>query len=196
MFDDAIFMQAVMSGQGAIGFAVALTQFLAAVQAQRSTQAESRHLIREASIQGSLTLLGRSDILSGDDASLLHSTAAFFSICLVFTGIAAISAWALFRSLLFKRAMDRSKQPDHVHNPNTTIRSVHEKIKDVGLAIGFIYTITIGLFPAITSNIMSVNVESPLSAVSLYIARHALSETTSRLPSPTRRQKAEMMTMC
>lgn len=148
-FVDPFYMQGVMSGQGAIGFAIALAQLLAAIEASRSSSGG---------------LPGKDE-----DEKLLRSTSSFFLTSLLFILIAGASAWSLFRLSLYKRNMVNSETSldaaEYSSAGKTSLRAVNAKIQDLGLAVLGIFTVTIGLFPGITTTIASTSPNSAISTV-------------------------------
>lgn len=147
VFKDPIYLQAVMSGQGAIGWAVAVTQFLSALRTD-STKNDNYQ--------------------QTDGDRILSSSATFFMVSLAFTLFAGLTSWVLFNLPLYERVMEHTKDPDQVHRSDITFTSVDKKIRNLGLSIAFIYTVTIGLFPAVTSSITSIDVETPLLSPLLF----------------------------
>lgn len=140
-----------MSGQGAIGFAVALAQLLAAIRAFRD---------------------GAPSSPEGDDEKLLKSTSTFFLTSLVFTVLAGAAAWTLFRLALYRANIQEGVQlPSDMPNSTrrSSLRQVNSKIQSLGLAVLGIYTVTIGLFPGITTSIASADPQSPIASPLLWI---------------------------
>lgn len=181
LFEDAFYMQGVMSGQGAIGFAVAITQFLAALRS-------SKHSSSTPSAEA----------IAGDDngQKLVSSTANFFVISLVFAIISGYAAYTLVKLPLYKQAMRRHRDierinagaeaslddgsafPSNFQHHKSSIYDVNRKIQSLGLAVMYIFIVTIGLFPSITSSIKSINHEGPLSSVSLLVSLHGVTPTS------------------
>ena len=157
IFDDPSLMQGVMSGQGAIGFAVAITQFFAALRADKTEEADH----------------------SNDTSDkLVRSTATFFVISFLFTVFAFFSALVLVRLPMYKHTVHLAQDADEAHRTQTSLAAVHRKIQHLGSAMAFVFIVTIGLFPGITSSIQSTSRDSPLSSVSLRNHSHSI-----RLPS-------------
>ena len=145
-FVDPFYMQGVMSGQGAIGFAVALAQLLAAIQASRSGRT------------------GQDE----EDEKLLRSTSSFFLTSLLFTVIAGGAAYTLFQLPLYRKNMavqSKDDNPDMNLQARPSLNLVNGRIQGLGLAVLGIFTVTIGLFPGITTTIASTNPDSPISSV-------------------------------
>ena len=138
----------MMSGQGAIGFAVAVTQFLAALRG-------GSHGDDKADLSP----------YAGDD-ELLASTWIFFSVSLVFTVIAALATLALVRLPIYRRSLqNKSDIDDEPGHGSVSLVQVNRKVQGLGSALAFIYVVTIGLFPGITASIKSVNKDSAISSV-------------------------------
>ena len=156
-------MQGIMSGQGAIGFAVAMTQFLVALKTDKTSP-------------GTIDDNNNNNEEQREGAKLIHSTAVFFVISLLFTLVAWLAASLLFRLPICKRTLARhthaeSLEEQQRQQPNkrqeTSIMQVHRKIQYLGWAMAFIFIVTIGLFPGITASIAATNRDSPISSVSL-----------------------------
>lgn len=166
VFDDSFFLQGTLSGQGAIGFSVALTQFLAAL---RSSKHAPSPFPTSNEPPSSLT----SDLTDADE-QLVASTRTFFAICLLFTLIAAIASWLLTTLTIYKRSIEGAKQVEQEskqHREETSLLAVDRKIRGLGLALAFIYVITIGLFPGITASVEAIGKEGRLSSVGRAQAR-------------------------
>lgn len=149
-----------MSGQGAIGFAVAVTQLTAALHAQNS--ASHKH--------------GQTTLDDDENAKLIQSTASFFVISLIFVLIAWVS-WVVLRRLpIYKHFIGERKLHDtHHHHPQSeaslsVIRAfpeaepsllvIEKKVRHLGCALFYIFTVTIGLFPGVATSVESLNPDS------------------------------------
>lgn len=175
IFDDPFFMQGVMSGQGAIGFSVAITQFLSALNSIQKNH------------QGGQKPGGAPPGAPNDGHALVTSTFNFLVISLLFTFIAGIATYVLIKLPCYEHAMERHtkieaaqmndeidpSEATHVQTQHhkSSIWQVNRKIRDLGWALAFLYTISIGLFPSITMSIASVNPSSTFSSVSDISAR-------------------------
>jgi hypothetical protein len=163
-------MQGVMSGQGAIGFSVSITQFLSALN---SVGKDSGTL--NPSIPGERL---------NDGHKLVSSTYHFLVISLLFTVIAGIATYILINLPCYEYAMKRHKQIEESlsqndgndtithetyvkgqQHHNSSIWQVNRKIRDLGCALAYIFIVSIGLFPGITVSIASTNTESSLASV-------------------------------
>jgi equilibrative nucleoside transporter 1/2/3 len=168
IFDDPFFMQGVMSGQGAIGFAVSITQFLAALNSEKQQTEQPI------------------DAPPNESDKLISSTYNFFLVSLLFTAIAAVATYVLIKMSMYKDAMERHEKieeaglatveydtsvgfskPAHQHQHHKgSIWDVNRKVQDLGCALAYIYVISIGLFPSITSAVQAVNKDRAFSSVS------------------------------
>ncbi|KAK9897583.1 hypothetical protein P389DRAFT_58669 [Cystobasidium minutum MCA 4210] len=168
LFDDPFFMQGVMSGQGAIGFGISVVQYLSAWSSSDKTghQEPDNH---STSSQ------------AGADDKIVASTFRFLLVSLMFILIAGVATYTLIRLPCYKHAMQRHQQLEearlddgqdehhpqngfphaHIQHHKSSIWQVNRKIRDLGWSIAYIYAVTIGLFPSITSLIRSVNDNGP-----------------------------------
>lgn len=166
-------MQGVMSGQGAIGFSVSITQLLSALNSVGKNQSG----IHSPAIPGERL---------NDGHKLVTSTYHFLVISLLFTVIAGIATYILIKLPSYGNAMKRHKQLEESlveegDNRDATIHEAHakgqqhhsssiwqvnRKIRDLGCALAYIFIVSIGLFPGITVSIASTNPESNLATVS------------------------------
>lgn len=165
-----------MSGQGAIGFSVSVTQFLAALNSATKNP-KNIQLPDDNSHNGLL-----------DGHKLVISTYHFLIISLLFTFVAGIATYVLIKLPCYENAMERHKQieesqmqdesehpshhtslkarQEHQHH-KSSIWQVDRKIRELGWALAYIYAVSIGLFPSITMSIASVNPGSSYSSVSI-----------------------------
>lgn len=137
-----------MSGQGAIGFSVSLTQFLAAWNGSDSNN--------------------NSDGSTGDGSEIVESTVTFFCASLGFMVFAGVSTIILFRLPLYKQVMAQHSRDtavipsgmdddrhEHSTSPPASLLNVNSKIKSYGMAISIIFIVTLAVFPGITASIVS-----------------------------------------
>lgn len=178
-----------MSGQGMIGFTVAVTQFFAAWQAAKPSSSSPA--------SASATLEGTA--LQVQDEAIITATSRFFFVSLIFSIFAALASLTLTRWIpLYRDIKDRGtlariparNRDDHHEHMDGDLdedddaqeshpavdqqapSSIHElfrvnrKILGLGLAVFNIFLVTIGLFPGITSSVAAVNLEWPIGSVS------------------------------
>lgn len=160
LFEEPFYIQGVMSGQGAIGFAVAVAQFLAAVRSEHAT----------APSPGS-------DLDGIEKDKLVHSTSLFFLISVSFIVVAWLAWLSLLRLPVYQHIVHERKLHDSqqtTHNPAEaslsviraipdkapSLRHIERKIRHLGIGLFYIFTITIGLFPGVTTAIASTDQES------------------------------------
>lgn len=154
-----------MSGQGAIGFGIAIVQFLSAWSSSSSDGTSDE----DDKIPGSLP--------PNQGDKIIASTFRFLLVSLIFIFIAGIAMYTLIKLPAYEHAMQRHKQLEasqddeqegahingngavHIQSQHhkSSIWQVNRKIRDLGWSIAYIYAVTIGLFPGITSLIRSVN---------------------------------------
>lgn len=129
-----LYLQGILSGQGAVGLAVALVQFVSAYTASPTSL-----------------------------ASTTFSDAIRSSAFVFFLAVAAFSALSFFAHLLLirlplYRLVIRSAEPTSSSpKASPSLRVVERKVRTLGLSIGYIFLVTLSVFPAITSTITSVH---------------------------------------
>lgn len=160
-------MQGVMSGQGAIAFGISIVQFLSALAT--GTGKTSNHDTEDES--------------NTSEDEVVASTYKFLLVSLVFVFVAGLATNTLIKLPCYKHAMQRHKQLEesqqdeeristgdntttHAHTPQlqhhkSSIWQVNRKIRNLGWSIAYIYTVTIGLFPSITSLVKSTSYKGP-----------------------------------
>ena len=164
MLSTAIYLQAILSGQGGIGLVISLIQLVAAYAASPTP------VIVE------LNASGRSP---ADDSAFFFFLVIMFitSLALVaqgilhFKGDVAFGCSSILRPqgilmILPSYGVVTSRHEDAKTAPISTSKSfkiVEKKVRTMGFAVMYIFTVTLSVFPAITGRILSVN-EGPHSA--------------------------------
>lgn len=144
-------MAASLSGQGMIGMVVSIAQYFSALHGSKKA-ASGDH-------QGDGTPLGD----SSRDAALI-----FFALATLY------AALTLGFQLLMARCSAPYRHLAHLANKlnddastssPVSFRQVERKVRSLGLAVFLIYVVTISVFPAVTSSIVSVRtpVDDPTS---------------------------------
>lgn len=173
------YLQAVLSGQGAIAFFIALVQFIAAYVAE------------ERVLEDEPVLLKRSLLDSTDDFSITSlssqsaSAFSFFLSNIAFLLFAFLAAQLLFHLPIY-RAIKSRPEADESSSKTTkkaSIRVVAKKIKHLGWSIFWVgrplssesrtdeeqvYVITIAVFPSVTSTITSVHAGASRSSDGIF----------------------------
>lgn len=150
-----MYLQGILSGQGAVGLAVAALQFVSAYTAK-----PSRTAVRSRST--SLVL----HTTAIPDATIRDSAFTFFLTVGLFSGFAYLAYALLVRLPLYRlvirgSADDPDTDPSSLQhkptNPPPSLWVVERKVRHLGLAIFYIFAVTLSVFPSITSSILSVH---------------------------------------
>lgn len=133
-----MYLQGILSGQGAVGLAVASVQFVTAI----------------GSIEGDEGSL--MDIPKG----IRNSAFSFFLAVAIFSIFSLIAHFILTRLPLYRLIIQSSQKSTHHHShPSSppSFKKVEKKVRHYGISIFLIFLITLSVFPSITSSILSVN---------------------------------------
>ncbi|KDE09097.1 hypothetical protein MVLG_00813 [Microbotryum lychnidis-dioicae p1A1 Lamole] len=159
-------LQGILSGQGAIGLAVAMIQFVAAYTSFKAEEGEpvmfeaftSQTRFFEA---GKISRRG-----PVPSVGLRNSAFTFFIAIGAFAFIALLSYLILLRLPLYRLVMrSLGTEDDGERGPNDTasgskapnLRKIEKKVRKYGIAMFFVFGVTLSVFPSITSTIQSVN---------------------------------------
>ena len=126
------YLQAIFSGQGAIGVGISVVQFASSAGTSSTTS-------------------------SPIDESIKRSALIFFSIAALFTLSGLLLHLSLIRLPFYRRTVEQANHA-HDHNEATHIPlwQVERKVRSLGIAAFAIFAITLAIFPSITSAILSV----------------------------------------
>ncbi|SCZ98680.1 BZ3500_MvSof-1268-A1-R1_Chr7-1g09240 [Microbotryum saponariae] len=160
-------LQGILSGQGAIGLAVAMIQFVAAYTSFKTEEGEP--LMFEAFT--SQTRFFKAGKISRrgpvPSAGLRNSAFTFFIAIGAFAFIALLSYLILLRLPLYRLVMrSLGTQDDGERGPNDAagdsktpnlkkIEKIEKKVRKYGIAMFFVFGVTLSVFPSITSTIQS-----------------------------------------
>lgn len=133
---DSVFMQAVMSGQGAIGVIVAIVQI--------STAA------------GASTNDGASVETAASD--LTKSAFIYFLLSTIFAAGSFFAHFALLRLDITRQILVSTAEADVPTSSMNVIRIIAKKIYLLIYSIVAVFTITLGVFPSLTSTIVSSSI--------------------------------------
>ncbi|GAA5889996.1 hypothetical protein JCM8208_001191 [Rhodotorula glutinis] len=170
------YLNQILSGQGAIGFAVAMIQFVAAYGAVKSAPKEPAHgFILDNS---TFSYAVAADL---DDASLVSAAAAppatirqsaftFFLTVGIFAFASFVCYIILVRLPLYHLVLRASfdsdaapKKPDGSSSGDSSVslHVVERKVRHLGVAMFLVFGVTLAVFPSITSTIVSVRSGDP-----------------------------------
>lgn len=138
-------LQAILSGQGGIGVAVAFVQLIAAYSSLEAAESSPLHITVET------------------PASIRRAAFGFFVAVVLFAVLAfcahlVLCSLPLYRLVIRGSSMDTA--PRHPSLPKlepVSFRVVEKKVRKLGLAIFYVFFVTLQVFPTITGTIRSVH---------------------------------------
>ncbi|GAA5927602.1 nucleoside transmembrane transporter FUN26 [Sporobolomyces koalae] len=177
------YLACILSGQGGIGFAVAMIQLVSAWSAAkanlpRSASPQTAFALQldmspNPSVQATLNLL-ESPV---PPAAIRQTAFSFFLTIGIFAAVSWFSYAILIRlplyRLVIRSEFDEDAQHDAERNGNdsssahsngkslkesgkTSLRQVERKVRKLGIAMFLVFGITLSVFPSITSSVLSV----------------------------------------
>lgn len=148
-----MFLQGILSGQGAVALVIAAIQFIAAYSA---TASQDIVLFDE----------GGAPVPS---PAIRDSSFHFFLTITCFAVFSLLSFIVLIRLPLYRlvlRANDKGADDDNAPSP----RVVERKVRWLGIAVFYVFFVTLAVFPSVTATITSVNEgKSRLAAPELFV---------------------------
>jgi equilibrative nucleoside transporter 1/2/3 len=137
----ASYLQGILSGQGAIGVAVAIAQFVSALSSVSTMGATDDEALRAMADSIRLTAF------------------IFFLIAFIFS-LTALVAHAGFLRIPFCRLTLQEAEDARLTRPVHQLyhlRTVERKIRTLGFAVAGVFVVTLAVFPSITASVLSVN---------------------------------------
>lgn len=163
-----VFLNQILSGQGAIGFVVAMIQFMAAYGAVKNAQHEADPLDGfRLQLRGDEAIYTN---VAADAAKEVRQTAlAFFGTVLGVALASLISYLVLVRLPLYRLVFRAEFDPSAPHNDSNdkskggenVLRRTERKVRHLGIAIFLVFGITLAVYPSITATIVSVRTGLP-----------------------------------
>lgn len=153
------YLQAVLSGQGAIAFFVAVIQFAAAFVAEKLALEHNLLVLTSSPL---LTTAEDPAILAALPRNLAHSAFIFYGsssliVVIVFVARSIMVRTAAFRQMVVEsRAIGGSREGHHKNMADIPL--VARKIGKLGACIFLVYAVTLSTFPSVTSTILSTHV--------------------------------------
>ncbi|GAA5918501.1 hypothetical protein JCM1841_003270 [Sporobolomyces salmonicolor] len=171
------YLASILSGQGGIGFAVAMIQFVSAYSAAKAIASAEPPAFTSLLLETDVSRVYSSDgnlILNMFDTPIppeatRQSAFSFFLTIGIFAAISWISYAVLIRLPLYRLvirstfdegASSRSNSKPSP-SPSTSMRKVERKVRKLGIAMFLVFGITLSVFPSITSSILSVKTGEP-----------------------------------
>ncbi|GAA6029782.1 hypothetical protein JCM8097_001047 [Rhodosporidiobolus ruineniae] len=167
------YLNQILSGQGAIGFAVAMIQFIAAYGAAKAAQKKSAPALLDQPTllqRGLFTVRDEIVELAVPPKSVRMSAFTFFLAVGIFAAVSWISYAVLVRLPLYRlvvranfdsAAADDNASTKSASAPLADLRVVERKIRHLGLALFLVFAVTLSVFPSITATIQSVHAGQP-----------------------------------
>ncbi|GAA5821874.1 hypothetical protein JCM11251_004754 [Rhodosporidiobolus azoricus] len=163
------YLNQILSGQGAIGFAVAMIQFIAAYGAAKAAR-KSPSSAADLLVQPDTVLQTYRDSLLDSLASppdtVRASAFTFFLTIGIFGGVSWLAYAVLVRLPLYRLVIRANFDDDTASTtsavpPLAEMRSVERKVRHLGIAMFFVFGVTLSVFPSITSTVRSVKTGQP-----------------------------------
>lgn len=170
------YLNQILSGQGAIGFAVAMIQFVAAYGAVKSAPKEPGHgfILDNSTFSYALTAdVADSTLISAaaaPSATIRQSAFTFFLTVGIFAFASFVCYIILVRLPLYHLVLRASFDSDAAPKKNdgsssdtstVSLRVVERKVRHLGVAMFLVFGVTLAVFPSITSTIVSVRSGDP-----------------------------------
>ncbi|BGP61543.1 hypothetical protein NBRC10512_006748 [Rhodotorula toruloides] len=163
------FLNQILSGQGAIAFAVAGIQFAAAYGAVKNQKPESPSSAFRLQADYALSdpqLVA--DLAAAVPPPAVRQTAfTFFLTVGIFAAVSLVSYWVLLRLPLYRLVIRASFDEDAATTKpkqaasSTSLHVVERKVRHLGIAMLLIFAVTLAVFPSITATIVSVKTGEP-----------------------------------
>lgn len=159
------FLQAILSGQGAISVGVAGIQLIAAYTSLKPATSFVDSLPPP---QIPLRVLSRALAFVEDPepADGVRNSAFTFFLTIGSFAVFSLLAYALLLRLPLYKLVIRSNEDDSSttkpfssDSPQASLRAVERKIRKLGISMFGVFAITLSVFPAVTSSILSVHEE-------------------------------------
>jgi len=128
------YLQGILSGQGAIGAAVSIAQFLSALSGVQSVN----------------TLVNTDDPFDKEQDNLRSSAFVFFLIATVFSFTAFLAHLGLVKMPFYRltvRGAETSSDAGSDDREQVSSRTIERKVRVLGCAVFFIFFITLSVFP-------------------------------------------------
>ncbi|GAA6052244.1 hypothetical protein JCM3770_007397 [Rhodotorula araucariae] len=162
------YLNQILSGQGAIGFAVALIQFTAAYGA---VKAASKAPTAGFTVQDNSTVLSLANpLLAARNAippePVRQTAFSFFLAVGIFAAVSFVCYIILVRLPLYRLVVRASFDTNATAGKDSSssgasMRAVERKVRHLGIAMFLVFGITLAVFPSITSTIVSIKTGDP-----------------------------------
>ena len=143
------FLQQVISGQGAIGVAVAVIQFVAAYAAAKPSAAGA--LLVQPSTGSAYSALA---VPPHPPSAIRASAFHFFLAVGAFAFLGCVAITLLARFDVYRMVHARDAQAAKEGEPPSVWRA-ERKIRHLGLAVAGVFAVTLSVFPGVTATILS-----------------------------------------
>ncbi|KAM0745979.1 nucleoside transporter [Meredithblackwellia eburnea MCA 4105] len=158
------YLQGILSGQGAIGLAVAVLQFIAAYASTSPSPSNSTSPIPTPHSKLHLHLQPRAGPITPESippSAIRTSAFTFFLTITIFSFISFLSHVLLHNLPLYRLISTAHAESSAIHIRNggseAQPRVVERKVRKLGVAIAGVYVVTLAVFPSITGSVLSVN---------------------------------------
>lgn len=172
-----VYLNQILSGQGAIGFVVAMIQFVAAygaVKAAHPKQDPSGATDFRLQLRGTEAVYAPLTAVA-DSAKEVRQTAFAFFLTVLGVAVASLLAYMVLIHLPLYRLVFRSEfdsSAEHTRNESakqrkgdkggeSLLRRTERKVRHLGVAIFLVFGVTLAVYPSITGTIVSVQTGEP-----------------------------------
>ncbi|BGP38966.1 hypothetical protein JCM10449v2_002904 [Rhodotorula kratochvilovae] len=164
------YLNQILSGQGAIGFAVAMIQFIAAYGAVKAAwkTPTSGFVVQDnstiLSLDNPLRLAARAAV---PPEPVRQTAFSFFLAVGIFAAVSFVCYIVLVRLPLYRLVVrasfdaDATASKDDSSSSGVSMRAVERKVRHLGIAMFLVFGVTLAVFPSITSTIISVKSGDP-----------------------------------
>lgn len=161
------YLNQIMSGQGAIGFSVAMVQFIAAYGAAKEAKNTPSPSPSALLLQTAKTAVEPLFVSPPD--SVRTSAFVFFLSIGIFAGVSWLAYFVLVHLPLYRLVIransedgnDASSIKSASAPATNTLKVVERKVRHLGIAMFICFGVTLSVFPSVTATIQSVKVGAP-----------------------------------
>lgn len=156
------FLAQIISGQGAIGVAVAAIQFVSAYAAVKSSSSLSPDTPSLQFQTASAAASGAQDLAAlaagpTPDKDIRDSAFHFFLAVGAVSAFGYVAFEVMSRLEVYKLVKRSEKESAEEEEPS--VRAAERKIRHLGIAVLIVFAVTLSVFPGVTSSILSANTD-------------------------------------
>ncbi|KAM0788956.1 hypothetical protein ACM66B_003030 [Microbotryomycetes sp. NB124-2] len=155
-----IYLQGILSGQGAIALIVAGIQLIsayAAMSSELASRSGSSGLVMQP---GSSSIFELLEVNGPQPQQGILDSAFSFFVAIAAFAVLSLLAYLLLLNLPLYKVVIRASEDDSDSDdkgPRASLRVVERKVRKLGISVFLTFLVTLAVFPSITSTILSVN---------------------------------------